>query len=142
MLQRTVDRQDILKQAEKLMDELASSRSFLELQYTGEEGIGLGPTLEFYSLVSKELQRADLELWRGDVTSETRDDGTKGPAYVFSRCGLFPAPLGRGAKSAHVTKVKTKFRFIGKFMAKTLMDFRMVRIKCQQFSVCSCIVTL
>ncbi len=28
-------------------------------------GTGLGPTLEFYSLVSKEMQRADLQLWKG-----------------------------------------------------------------------------
>ena len=31
-------------------------------------GTGLGPTLEFYALVSQELQRADLDLWRGDAT--------------------------------------------------------------------------
>ena len=29
-------------------------------------GTGLGPTLEFYALVSRELQRADLELRRGE----------------------------------------------------------------------------
>ena len=29
-------------------------------------GTGLGPTLEFYSLVSKEFQKAELEMWRGD----------------------------------------------------------------------------
>lgn len=28
-------------------------------------GTGLGPTLEFYALVSLELQRADLDLWHG-----------------------------------------------------------------------------
>ena len=37
----------------------------LEIQYEGEVGTGLGPTLEFYSLVSKELQRSDLQLWKG-----------------------------------------------------------------------------
>ncbi len=29
-------------------------------------GTGLGPTLEFYALVSRELQRSDLFMWRGD----------------------------------------------------------------------------
>lgn len=29
-------------------------------------GTGLGPTLEFYALVSKELQRGDLDMWRGE----------------------------------------------------------------------------
>ena len=36
-------------------------------------GTGLGPTLEFYALVSRELQRADLELWKGEqVQSESQ----------------------------------------------------------------------
>lgn len=48
------------------MDELASSRSLLEIQYEDEVGIGLGPTLEFYTLVSRELQKIDLHMWRGD----------------------------------------------------------------------------
>ena len=50
------------------MDDLASSRAILEIQYENEVGTGLGPTLEFYALVSQELQRADLELWRGEAT--------------------------------------------------------------------------
>lgn len=39
-------------------------------------GTGLGPTLEFYALVSRELQRADLDLWRGDSVSVTSSSGT------------------------------------------------------------------
>ena len=30
-------------------------------------GTGLGPTLEFYTLVSRELLRSDLAMWRGDL---------------------------------------------------------------------------
>ena len=66
-----------MKQAEHVMQEVTSSsshsRAVLEIQYENEVGTGLGPTLEFYTLVSKELQRSDLELWRGDslvVSSE------------------------------------------------------------------------
>ena len=62
---RVISRDTILKQGEQLMSELSSSRSLLEIQYEGEVGTGLGPTLEFYSLISKELQRADLQLWKG-----------------------------------------------------------------------------
>ena len=29
-------------------------------------GTGLGPTMEFYTLVSREFQRTDLCLWKGD----------------------------------------------------------------------------
>ncbi len=63
---RTVSRDDILKQAEQVMQDMASSRALLEIQYENEVGTGLGPTLEFYALVSRELQRYDLELWRGE----------------------------------------------------------------------------
>lgn len=48
------------------MTELAQSRALLDIQYENEVGTGLGPTLEFYTLISKELQRADLSLWKGD----------------------------------------------------------------------------
>ena len=34
-----------------------------QVEYINEEGTGLGPSLEFYSLVSAELQRHDLGLW-------------------------------------------------------------------------------
>ena len=46
--------------------------------------------------------------------------------YCYSPCGLFPAPLPRNAKAAVINKVKAKFKFLGKFMAKALMDSRMV----------------
>ncbi|XP_063224587.1 E3 ubiquitin-protein ligase TRIP12 isoform X2 [Bacillus rossius redtenbacheri] len=118
---RIISREDILKQAEHLMQELASSKALLEVQYHDEVGTGLGPTLEFYALVSRELQRADLELWHGERTS---NPGTT--SYLYSPVGLFPAPLGRSTKSTHLARVKSKFRFLGKFMAKAVMDSRML----------------
>jgi E3 ubiquitin-protein ligase TRIP12 len=48
------------------------------------------------------------------------------PEYVDTHHGLYPAPLGRNAKSNIITKVRQKFKFLGKFMAKALMDSRMV----------------
>ena len=53
------------------MQDFGASKALLEVQYENEVGTGLGPTLEFYSLLSAELQRADLTnppLWRGDAT--------------------------------------------------------------------------
>jgi len=38
----------------------------LQIEFKGEEGTGLGPTLEFYALVAAELQRKDLGLWLCD----------------------------------------------------------------------------
>jgi len=39
-------------------------------------GTGLGPTLEFYALVSRELQRADLDLWRGEPVKQPSVKGS------------------------------------------------------------------
>ena len=64
-------RENLLKQAEQVVNELATSRSLLEIQYENEVGTGLGPTMEFYTLVSKEMQRADLSLWKGKNNFKT-----------------------------------------------------------------------
>ncbi|WAR12555.1 TRIPC-like protein, partial [Mya arenaria] len=123
---RVVNRVDLLKQAEKVMEDLASSRAMLEIQYENEVGTGLGPTLEFYALVSKELQRSELEMWRGDVIQEKDASGIEtGNQYMYSPCGLFLVPLARNTKAAVVNKIKTKTKFLGKLMAKSLMDSRM-----------------
>ena len=37
-----------------------------QIEFKGEEGTGLGPTLEFYALVAAELQRRSLGLWLCD----------------------------------------------------------------------------
>ena len=144
---RVISREAILKQGEALMSELAGSRSLLEIHYEGEVGTGLGPTLEFYSLISKELQRADLQLWKGatvkigteDAMEEdegniilynSNDDIDDVPGarecveYVYSDTGLYPLPIARNCKSSHKSKIKNKFQFLGKFMAKAVLDNR------------------
>lgn len=99
-------------------------------------GTGLGPTLEFYTLVSKELQRADLGLWKGDAVKITTGDvmDSDGNAvedpdcieYIHSSTGLYPLPLARNVKSSQRNKIKTKFTFLGKFIAKAVLDNRMI----------------
>ena len=129
---RVISREAILKQGEALMSELAGSRSLLEIHYEGEVGTGLGPTLEFYSLVSKELQRADLQLWKGatvkigteDVMEEEEAGSRDCVEYVYSDTGLYPLPIARNCKSSHKSKIKNKFQFLGKFMAKAVLDNR------------------
>jgi len=89
--------------------------------FVSQVGTGLGPTLEFYALVSKELQRSDLDLWHG--SSNPTENG-----YVNSLHGLFPTPIPWNTKVSHLAKLKTKFKFLGKFMAKAIYDSRMVKI--------------
>lgn len=171
----------------------------LEIQYENEVGTGLGPTLEFYALVSTELQRSDLALWNdGDSykNQQIMADAVKSPAipasdeqsqmiyihqpssassllsnddssgnnnnntsdnlinnneinmlmdhqneanlhdsairqtnniqYVNVPHGLFPMPLSKAAKTSQISRLKLKFKFLGKFMAKAVMDSRMV----------------
>ncbi|XP_044596303.1 E3 ubiquitin-protein ligase TRIP12 isoform X1 [Cotesia glomerata] len=116
---RTISRTDILKQAEQVIQDLASSKALLEVQYINEVGTGLGPTLEFYALVSRELQRADLDLWHGS----SNPDAT---GYVNGTKGLFTKPVPWNTKIPHLAKLKAKFKFLGKFMAKAIYDSRMI----------------
>lgn len=226
---RAISREDILKQAEAIIQDFGHSKALLEIQYENEVGTGLGPTLEFYALVSTELQRCDLSLWndsdsyksnqqpssnlsddivkadsnniaddlttvssttqnqitmtRNNQTNQINDinlhmenntmtigqngslnmlieqsdtiiihsnedttgnsgspaDGeeissttttTTGVTYVNAPLGLFPAPLSKTAKTTQISRVKTKFKFIGKFMAKAVMDSRLVSKRC------------
>ena len=55
----------------KVMEMYASNRTVLELEYFNEAGTGLGPTLEFYTLLSHELQRKGLGMWRFDDAKAT-----------------------------------------------------------------------
>lgn len=73
----------LLEWAMQVMKIHAERKSILEVEFQGEEGTGLGPTLEFYALVAAELQRKDLALWLCD------DDETTHVA---------PLDLGEGIK--------------------------------------------
>jgi E3 ubiquitin-protein ligase TRIP12 len=112
------------------MQDFSSSRPLLEVQYENEVGTGLGPTLEFYALVSQELQKRELDLWHSEsshvhtIGDESVD--VKSKSYVQTSVGLFPKPLSKSVKAATLSKVKSKFKFIGRFMAKAVMDSRMV----------------
>src|ERR1700759_4669389 len=103
------------------MQDFGSTRPLLEIQYENEVGTGLGPTLEFYALVSQELQKKELDLWHCESIehSITEDEAlsAKSKSYVQTTVGLFPKPLRKSVKTATLTKVKNKFKFLGKFMA-------------------------
>jgi len=71
----SVPREKILEAATRIMrDPQIIKYGLLDIEYYNEEGIGLGPTLEFYSLLSSEIR--NLPIWRKTADS-----------------GLFPAPI-------------------------------------------------
>ncbi|KAG6909327.1 hypothetical protein DXG01_000927 [Tephrocybe rancida] len=115
-----ISRKHILESAVKVFELYGSSSSILEVEYFEEVGTGLGPTLEFYSLVSKEFARKDLKIWR-----DTEPSGLT--PYVGHPTGLYPAPLSPedlasdgGLKRTHLLRV------IGQFVAKAMLDSRII----------------
>jgi hypothetical protein len=46
--------------------------------------------------------------------------------FVKAPSGLFPLSLSKTAKTSQISRLKFKFKFLGKFMAKAVMDSRMV----------------
>lgn len=62
-------RNRILESAHRVFELYAGTKSQLEVEFFDEAGSGLGPTMEFYTLVSHEIQRRSLKLWRDEGTA-------------------------------------------------------------------------
>ncbi|CCH44018.1 putative E3 ubiquitin-protein ligase TRIP12 [Wickerhamomyces ciferrii] len=111
-----VDRSQLFQSLLKILDKYASRPSILEIEFVGEAGTGLGPTLEFYSNVSKEFLRKQYGLWRDE--NDHND-------YISNANGLFPVPIRE--KSINKIKDHSKyFRNLGKFISRALIDNRIV----------------
>ncbi|KAJ7196000.1 hypothetical protein O6H91_Y509500 [Diphasiastrum complanatum] len=72
-----VSRNQILDSAAKVMELYCGHKAVLEVEYFGEVGTGLGPTLEFYTLLSHELQKKSLCLWRSDSIQPNTDTSSR-----------------------------------------------------------------
>ncbi|KAB2051161.1 hypothetical protein ES319_A12G037600v1 [Gossypium barbadense] len=139
-----VSRNRILESAAKVMEMYSSQKTVLEVEYFGEVGTGLGPTLEFYTLLSHDLQKVGLAMWRSNSTwnktvMEIDGDGDKngksaGSAtidrdIVQAPLGLFPRPWPPNADASEGSqffKVIEHFRLVGRVMAKALQDGRLL----------------
>lgn len=91
-------------------------RAMLEVVFKDEEGTGLGPTLEFYSQLGREL-RADKQMWRQGVV-----DGS-----------LFPK--GFQINESNLDQVQIickKFELAGIFVARSIFDERMIELPLSQ----------
>ena len=117
-----ISRHRILESAMKVMDMYGASPSVLEVEYFEEVGTGLGPTLEFYSTVSKEFSKKKLKMWR-------ENDSVDKDQFAFGRNGLFPVPtnhtdgLGEAGK-----KLTILFKTLGKFVARSMLDSRIIDV--------------
>lgn len=94
-----ISRKTMFQSAIKVLEMYGLTPGILEIEYFDEVGLGLGPTLEFYSTVSQEFSR--LPIWRSDSPT------------------LFPAPRA---------DAKTLFLMhaLGKFVGRAMLDLRIV----------------
>jgi len=117
-----ISRAKILESAVKVMELYGASQSILEVEYFDEVGTGLGPTLEFYSNVSKEFCKKKLKLWR-DNDPNGDDEFVSGPN------GLFPRPLSEEfAASEEGEKILQLYKMLGKFVARSMIDSRIIDV--------------
>ncbi|KAL5791192.1 hypothetical protein ACOSQ2_006080 [Xanthoceras sorbifolium] len=138
-----VSRNRILDSAAKVMEMYSSQKAVLEVEYFGEVGTGLGPTLEFYTLLSRDLQKVGLNMWRSNSSSEKSsmeidgDGGKNGKLdnvsgtgdLVQAPLGLFPRPWPPNAdasEGSQFSKAIEYFRLVGRVMAKALQDGRLL----------------
>lgn len=110
-----VDRSRLLESTHHILRQFGKSPTVLEVEFRGEVGTGLGPTMEFFALTSREFQRADLGLWLDAETGE----------HVYARApgGLYPKPVKEPSQ-----KTLTLFEMLGYFMAKAMEDGRVLDI--------------
>ncbi|KAF2764739.1 hypothetical protein EJ03DRAFT_331581 [Teratosphaeria nubilosa] len=117
-----ISRSRILESAIKVMELYGGSQSILEVEYFEEVGTGLGPTLEFYATVSKEFSKKKTKLWRENDSGESGE-------FAFGKRGLFPAPMDeKMAGDENGQRVLHLFRMLGKFIARSMMDSRIIDV--------------
>jgi E3 ubiquitin-protein ligase TRIP12 len=140
-----ISRCHILESARKVFDRYANKNSRLEVEFYNEAGSGLGPTLEFYTLLSTELQRKDLCMWRDIGTGQNSNEqkvtdnslekahykqpGLKALDLVTAPFGLFPRPMQtEKSDEKKCEKILQNFRLLGQSMAKAIQDDRLMDI--------------
>ena len=104
-----VSRDTILSDALNKIKDLQNDDSFLEFQFENEVGTGLGPTLEYYALISKVIKE-EPDMWK-----ETSDNT------------LYPNPLNFKKRSIKDRKrIEKFFELVGTIIARSLMDERLI----------------
>ncbi|XP_075474736.1 E3 ubiquitin-protein ligase UPL4-like isoform X1 [Primulina tabacum] len=124
-----VNRNTILESAARMMELNAHQKVLLEVEYNEEVGTGLGPTLEFYTLVCHEFQRNGLGMWREDHVDCVNAAEAENPGFLDSPVGLFPRPWSPSLSTESSTpfsEVIKKFRLLGQIVAKALEDGRVL----------------
>ena len=117
-----IARDQAFESAAKVLELYGASNGILEIEYFNEIGTGLGPTLEFYTIVSEAFARRSLNIWRDE-------DETQSGEHVVHPRGLFPAPLPRSESRTVTSGSKLGwFKALGTFVARALIDSRIINL--------------
>lgn len=81
-----IGRANILQSALRVLELYGPTPGILEIEYFDEVGTGLGPTLEFYTMVSRAFAGKALDMWRDTDSSGAGE-------HVMHPNGLFPSPM-------------------------------------------------
>ncbi|PNT71974.1 hypothetical protein BRADI_2g37870v3 [Brachypodium distachyon] len=122
-----VMRGNILEDAASMMSTHASSNETLEVVFEGEVGTGRGPTFEFYTTVSHELQRVGTGMWRGDNARKPEGE----TVFLHATFGLFPQPwssVSSSSRGIELSDVVKKFKLLGHLVARAVLDGRILDI--------------
>ena len=101
-----VNRTNIIPTAIKIMQKYAKSHYTLEFEYPNEQGIGLGPSMEFYSICSTAISKIP-HIWR-----------------IVNGAYFFPFPLTDLHKLKFL-ELKEIFEFLGMIISKSISDDRL-----------------
>ncbi|XP_062117154.1 E3 ubiquitin-protein ligase UPL4 isoform X2 [Humulus lupulus] len=125
-----VSRDSILESAKQMMELHARYKGLLEVAFNDEVGTGIGPTLEFFTLVSHEFQKTGLGMWRDDhgFTSNTSLQ-LENQEFVMCPLGLFPRPWSSSkdvSDGIQISGVMKNFELLGQIVAKALHNGRVL----------------
>ncbi|XP_054815351.1 E3 ubiquitin-protein ligase UPL4 isoform X2 [Prosopis cineraria] len=124
-----VFRNRILESAAQMMELHACHKVVLEVEYDEEVGTGLGPTLEFYTLVCQEFQKVGMGMWREDNWFSSLKTNLQAETRIMPPCGLFPRPWPSTLESSggiQFSEVTKNFFLLGQVVAKALQDGRVL----------------
>jgi E3 ubiquitin-protein ligase TRIP12 len=78
----TISREALFDDGLLLLSRVGATALALDIRFAGEPSVGVGPTHEFFTLLSEEFCRTAHGLWRSDSDAE----------FAFCTRGLFPRP--------------------------------------------------
>ncbi|TPX62066.1 hypothetical protein PhCBS80983_g00610 [Powellomyces hirtus] len=133
-----IARNRILDSMIRVMELYGSTQALLEVEFFDEVGTGLGPTLEFYSTVCRDVRTRGgialgnagkrIKVWRDDDGAVDALQEQNGPlAYLNPTLGFFPAPMAPDhAEREDGKRALSLFQALGTFVAKALLDSRLI----------------